>query len=64
MTREEASREELIALSDGVPDEGLNEDQKVLIGKFVLWLRSFQCPDSFQVDTAYGMMKDVWSDLT
>ena len=61
--REEVTQEELIELSNNVPDKDLNIVQRVLVGKFILWLQSFQCPDSYQSGTAYGMMSDVWDTL-
>ena len=61
--REPATQDELIKLAKNVPEEGLNVVQEILIGKFVLWLQSFQCPDSFQSGTAYSMMNDVWETL-
>jgi len=61
--REEATQEELIELATAVPDEDLNVVQEILIGKFILWLQSFQCPDSYQSGTAYSMMNDVWETL-
>jgi len=41
-------------------DEDLNVVQQIIIGKLVLWLESFGCPDSFKHGTAYGMMNDIW----
>lgn len=63
MPREEATNEELAELAKDCPDEGLFAVQEILIGKFILWLRSFQCPDSLQTGTAYSMMNDVWESL-
>jgi len=40
--REPATQDELIKLAKNVPEEGLNVVQEILIGKFVLWLQSFQ----------------------
>lgn len=63
MPREEVTQEELIELSESVPDQDLNTVQRILVGKFILWLRSFQCPDSFQAGTAYSMMRDTWDTI-
>ena len=63
MPREEATQEELIELSKAVPDAGLNVVQEILIGKLILWLQSFQCPDSYQAGTAHSMMNDIWETI-
>ena len=64
MPREEMNEDEIIELAESYfKNHDLNVLQEILIGKFILWLRSFQCPDSYQADTAYGMMWDVWESI-
>ncbi len=65
MPREEATNEELMELCRTYYDESydLNGVEEIILGKMLLWLRSFGCPDSLQATTSYAMMNDIYETL-